>query len=143
MRQTRYDYLYVLAAACPQSGQAIGLLAPHLNTGVMNVFLEEFAKELDADVYAVLILDQTGYHTSDDLKTPANVSLLYLPPYSPELNPIENLWHYLRSHHWANRSYQHYDALRAAACDAWQCACLNPEIIKTVCAALYITQRQN
>ena len=55
-----------------------------------------------------------------------------LPPYLPELNPIENLWHYLRSHYWANRSYADYDDLRYAAIDAWQNVALDPEIIKSV-----------
>ena len=69
---------------------------------------------------------------------PANVTLITLPPYSPELNPAENLWHYLRSHHWSNRAYADYDAIREAACDAWQITCLAPEIIKSVCAVSYL-----
>ena len=60
-----------------------------------------------------------------------------LPPYSPELNPVENLWHYLRSHYWANRSYANYDDLRHAAIDAWRNTALDPEIIKSVCRTSY------
>jgi len=54
----------------------------------------------------VLIWDGAGFHTGKDLVVPGNVSLLRLPPYSPELNPVENLWHYLRSHHWSVLGYR-------------------------------------
>jgi len=60
-----------------------------------------------------------------------------MPPYSPELNPVENLWHYLRSHYRANRIYADYDALCSAAIDAWHKAALNPAIIQSVCCAPY------
>ena len=63
-----------------------------------------------------------------------------LPPYSPELNPIENLWHYLKSHFWSNRAYDDYDALEQAAVDAWEKAVLDPELMKTVCAATYLNR---
>jgi transposase len=72
------------------------------------------------------------------LKVPPNITLIELPPYSPELNPVENLWHYLRSHYWSNRTYPNYDSLMQAAAHAWRQSCLNPETIKTVCAAPYL-----
>jgi transposase len=134
VRQTQYDYLYVLGAVCPGSGQSVGLLAPHLDTGVVNVFLDLFARELQPGVHAVMIWDQAGFHTANDLNVPPNITLIELPPYSPELNPIENLWHYLRSHHWSNRSYEDYLHLRQAAVDAWQTTGLNASLLQTVCA---------
>jgi hypothetical protein len=134
LRQTQYDYLYVLAAVCPESGQACGLLSPHLDTGVMNAFLAQFAAELPADVHAVMVLDRAGWHTAAALKIPENVTLVHLPPKSPELNPAENLWHYLRSHCWSNRLYRDYADLELAAIEAWRRVCLVPELIKSVCA---------
>jgi len=62
------------------------------------------------------------------------VTLIYLPPKSPQLNPAENLWHYLRSHFWSNRLYKTWEDLKAAAIDGWRRVCLSPEILKTVCA---------
>ena len=67
-----------------------------------------------------------GFHRRRQLRVPDNITLLALPAYSPELNPIENLWHYLKSHYWSNRAYADYDALEQAALDAWQHAVLNP-----------------
>ena len=81
----------------------------------MNLFLEQFSGELPAGVHAVLLWDGAGYPTSADLKIPRNVSLIQLLPYSPELNPVENLWHYLRSDYWSLRVYRDYEALEEAA----------------------------
>jgi transposase len=143
VRQTQYGYLYVIAAACPATGQAEGILAPYLNTDTINAFLREFSAAIVPGVQAVLIWDGAGYHTSGRLEVPANVSLIRLPPYSPELNPIENLWHYLRSHHWSNRKYVDYAALETAAIHAWDRVCLIPETIRSVCRAEYLDRALN
>lgn len=116
----------------------MGLLSPHLNTDVVNAFFKQFAKEVDPDVHVVMFWDQAGFHTANKLKPPSNLTLIPLPPYCPELNPIENLWHYLRSHHWSNRAFNDYDALRHAGCEAWQATCLNPTLIQTVCNCGYL-----
>ena len=142
VRQTKYEWLYVLGAVCPQTGQSVGLLCPYLNTKVMNVFLEQFRREVDPAVHVILLWDQAGFHTSKELQIPSNITIVPLPPYSPELNPMENLWHFLRSHYWSNRAYTDYDDLRFAAVDAWQQAALDPDRIKSVCRAAY-TQRLN
>ena len=113
------------------------MLSPNINTDITNVFFEQFRKEADPNVHVVMVWDRAGFHTSKDLKVPDNVTVVSLPPYSPELNPVENLWHYLRSHYWANRSYADYDDLCYAAIDAWQNVALDPEIIKSVCRTSY------
>jgi transposase len=100
----------------------------------MNAFLAQFAAELPPDVHAVMVLDRAGWHTAAALRVPANVTLAHLPPKSPELNPVENLWHYLRSHYWSNRLYATWQDLKAAAVEAWRRVCLVPELVKTICA---------
>lgn len=138
VKQTQYEWLYVMAAVCPQTGQSIGMLSPYISTEIVNVYLKQFATEIDRDVHAVLIWDRAGFHKSKELIIPENITIIELPAYSPELNPVENLWQYLRSHYWSNRSYKDYDALRQAACDAWQRVCLTDEMIKSICQADYI-----
>jgi transposase len=137
VRQTQYEYLWVLATACPETGHTEGLLSPRLNTQVVNSFLELFAATIPENEHAVMVWDGAGFHTAKSLVVPPNITLVQLPPYSPELNPIENLWHYLKSHFWSNRAYADYDELESAALTAWQHAVLNEELIKTVCAAPY------
>jgi transposase len=142
VRQTKYEWLYVIGSVCPQTGQSIGLLSPYISTEIMNIYLQQFSLELAEGVHAVLVWDQAGFHTSRGLKVPENVTIIPLPVYSPELNPVENLWHYFRSHYWANRAYADYDDLRWAAIEAWQKAALDPETIKSVCRTPY-AERNN
>jgi len=142
IRQTQYDYLHVFTAVCPQTGDAHGLVSPHMNTQVMNVFLQQFSETLPADVHAAMVLDRAGWHVAGALKVPANVTLVHLPPKSPELNPTENLWHYLRSHYWANRLYETWEDLKAAAVDAWRRVCLVPELVRSVCADTALRENQ-
>jgi len=108
-----------------------------INSDVINLFIKQFTKEVSHGVHVLLVWDQAGFHKSKKLKIPKNMTILPLPPYSPELNPVENLWHYLRSHYLANRIYADYDALRIAAVDAWRKAALDKEIVKSVCHAKY------
>jgi transposase len=137
VRQTEYRYLWVLGAVCPETGHADGLLSPKLNSQIVNLFLEQFSRTLGPDEHAAMIWDGAGFHISRQLKVPANVTLIQLPPYSPELNPVENLWHYLKSHFWSNRAYADYAELEQAAIDAWQQAVLNANLMKSVCSAPY------
>ena len=138
VRQTQYTFLYVLTAVCASTGAASGLISPTLNAAVVNLFLEQFSQELPAGVHAVLLWDGAGYHTSEDLKIPRNVSLILLLPYSPELNPVENLWHYLRSHYWSLRVYRDYEELEESAVGAWREVCLKPELVGSICNAPYV-----
>jgi transposase len=138
VRQTGFTSLYVLAAVCAATGAVSALIMPELNTAVVNLFLEQFARGLPVGVHAVLIWDGAGFHTGAELVVPSNVSLIRLPPYSPELNPVENLWHYLRAHHWSNRPYQDYDELQEEAAKSMCAVCQDAETIKTVCNAPYL-----
>jgi putative transposase len=141
VRQNGRQWLYVLMAVCAGTGAASALIMPELNTAVVNLFLEQFARELPAGVHAVLIWDGAGFHTGGDLVVPGNVSLIQLPPYSPELNPVENLWHYLRSHHWSNRAYEGYKGLEEEAIRSLRAVCQDVEKLKAICNADYVSRR--
>ena len=141
VRQNGREWLYVLMAVRAATGATSALIMPTLNTAVVNLFLEQFSRELPTGVHAVLIWDGAGFHTGGDLVVPSNVSLIRLPPYSPELNPVENLWHYLRSHHWSNRQYEGYKGLEEEAIRSLQAVCQDGEKIKTICNADYVGQR--
>ncbi len=140
VRQNGREWLYVLMAVCASTGAASALIMPGLNTGVLNLFLEQFSGELPAGVHAVLIWDGAGYHTGNDLVVPSNVSLIPLPPYSPELNPVEGLWHYLRAHHWSNREYEGYEGLKTEAIRSLL-AVSDAKTLKSICNTDYVQQR--
>ena len=82
-------------------------------------------------------MDGAGWHKARTLVVPQNITILHLPPYSPELNPVERLWAYLRSHYLSNRAYKNYKHLLDAGAHAWQQ--LTPELLRTVCACPYLS----
>ena len=137
--QTAYANLRVLSAVCPATGAAEGLVAGSLDTRTVQCFLDQLAESVPAGVHVVLVWDGAGYHSaSKALRVPANVTPVTLPPYSPELNPVERLWLYLREHDWSNRVYKDLAALERAALDAWRRVCLDAELVKTVCRCEYL-----
>lgn len=123
--------MYLFGAVNPQTGASSALLAPTVNTEYMNHHLRFIGEQAGADVHVILVLDRAGWHVAKALEVPANMTLLYLPPYSPELNPVERLWAYLRSHYLSNRIYQDYDDLLEASGHAWNH--LTPEQLCSIC----------
>ena len=95
-RDTRYIWSYIFGAVCPERAEAAALIMPHADTQAMSAHLAEIAKTVASGAHALLILDGAGWHGSAELEVPDNITLLKLPPYSPELNPMENVWAYLR-----------------------------------------------
>jgi transposase len=130
--------LYALAAVCVVTGAVSAMVAEKLDTETLNAFLGQMSRELPEGEHAVLIWDGAGYHTSAGLEVPWNISLILLPPDSPELNPVENLWHYLRSHHWSNRVYRDYEELENEASRSMSAVCLDAEKVKSICNAPYV-----
>lgn len=92
---------------------------PTVCTEAMSIFLERFSAELAPDVHAVLVLDQAGWHGANALRVPDNLTLVPLPPYSPELNPVERVWLHLRDSYLSHRLLDDYDAIASACCSAW------------------------
>jgi transposase len=115
----RFQSLCLFAACRPGSDQAFTLALPDANTKTMSLFLAAFAGQLKPGIHAVLVLDQAGWHGAKRLEVPKNVTLLHLPPYSPELNPVERVWLYLRERFLSNRVLNDHQAILGAACHAW------------------------
>jgi hypothetical protein len=129
--------VYLFGAACPASGAAVGWIMPSSNTLCMNLHLAEISRSVATDVQVVLVLDNAGWHASKTLQVPDNISLVPLPPYSPELNSMEPAWLYLKTHYLSNRVYADHDALYNAGCDAWNRFTADPDRVRTVCAAAW------
>jgi transposase len=131
VKQTQYEWLYLFAAVKPMTGASSAMLAPTVNTAYMNEHLRFISREAGPDKHVVLVLDQGGWHIAKALQVPDNITLLPLPPYSPELNPVERVWAYLRSHYPSNRIYLDYDDLFTTTADAWNRLTANQ--LKTIC----------
>jgi transposase len=96
------------------------IVTPWVNSEAMTVHLAEIAKQVGVGAHAVLVCDGAGWHqTGQRLTVPKNLTLLRLPPYSPELNPIENVWEYLRGNQLSRRLWRCYEDIVEACCDAW------------------------
>jgi transposase len=102
---------YIFGAICPARGVGAGLVLPRCNTQAMQWHLEEISSQVAPGAHAVLILDQAGWHTTKKLAVPENITLLPLPPRSPELNPVENIWQFMRDNWLSNRVFQSYDQI--------------------------------
>ena len=102
-------------------------MLPRVNTAMMHLQLAEISATVSPGAHAVLVVNGAGWHQpGDKLQVPTNISLLHLPPYSPELNPVENVWAYLRANKLSNRVYPTYDAVLDACCDAWNWLVADP-----------------
>lgn len=132
-RDLRYEWAHIIGAVCPGRGCGAALVLPHVNTGAMNLHLAEISRAVKPGSHAVVVLDGAGWHqTGGKLTLPDNISLLHLPPYSPELNPVENVWQYLRQNYLSHRVFDAYDAIVDACCDAWNALIEMPDRIKTI-----------
>ena len=105
----------------------------------MNHHLSEISSQVAANAHAVVILDRAGWHRSQGLVVPGNITLLELPPYSPELNPQERVWEFLRQHHLALRRFLDYTALLDACQDAWRRFIGAPGRIRSLCSYPWAT----
>jgi transposase len=115
----RFASLYLFAACRPGTDEAFALALPEATAASMAVFLAQFARELGPGVHAALVLDRAGWHVARRLAVPENVTLIPLPAYSPELNPVERVWLYLRERFLSHRVLDGYAAVLEAACRAW------------------------
>lgn len=92
---------------------------PWCDTQAMQAHLTEISVSVAPGAHAVVILDQAGWHMSHKLNIPENITLLPLPARAPELNPVENVWQYMRDNWLSNRIFQNYDDIVAHCSDAW------------------------
>jgi len=132
VRQQQYLSTYIYGAVCPSEGKAVGLVLPHTNTLSMQEHLNEISKQICPSKHGVLIHDRAGWHVAKDLVIPENLLMLALPSYSPELNPVEQIWQWLRQHFLSNRAFADYNAILDACCEAWNAFAENDSLIRSL-----------
>ena len=118
-KDQRYDSAYLFGAICPARGIGAGLVMPAANSQAMQAHLDLISHHVAPGAVAVLLLDRAGWHTTPHLKLPANIIPILLPPRDPELNPVENVWQFLRQNWLSNRVFETYQDIVEAACAAW------------------------
>jgi len=108
--QIEREYSYAYAAVSPFDGELVSLVLPTVNADMMSLFLREASYQYPTE-QIVMIMDQAGWHRAKNLEIPNNITLYWLPPYSPELNPVEHLWDQIRERWFYNRIFESLDAV--------------------------------
>jgi len=129
----RFDWTYIFAAVEPAADNGFALVLPTVSTVAMNRFLADFARTLDPDDHAVMVLDGAGWHGSGALLVPENVTLAPLPPYSPQCNPVERVWLFIRERLMSLRYFPDQAAIVDACCHAWNAVVDEPERLRSLC----------
>ena len=120
------------ARSAPSGATGAGLVLSWVNAAAMNLHLQEISRHVAPGAHAVLVLDRAGWHGAAALTIPDNLSLLPLPSYSPELNPVENVWEYLRQNQLSLRVWPGYEAIVETCCQAWNALMAMPERIASI-----------
>ena len=131
-RDRRYAWAYLFGAVCPERAVAAGLVLPHVDTEAMGLHLAGIDRHVAPGAHAVVVLDGAGRHAAADLRVPENLTLLPLPSYSPELNPVENVWEYLRQNKLGHRVWEGYDAIVATCREAWNWLVAAPDRLASI-----------
>lgn len=142
-RDTRYEWVYIFGAVCPDRATTAALVMPKADTEAMSAHLAEISRTVAADAHAVLVLDGAGWHGAKALCVPENITLLPLPPYAPELNPIENVWAYLRANKLAISVFDTYDVIVERCCDAWNFFANDPDTVRSITTRRYAEAVKN
>lgn len=125
------EYIYSLTAVCPENGQISSLIMPTVDTEIMSIFLSHTANVFEGD-FCLMFLDRAGWHRSNELRVPKSMRLLPLPPYSPELNPVEGVWEYLRENYFGNRPLKSLDEVEDRLCQAIRSLIQSPELVRSI-----------
>lgn len=142
-RDARYNWLYIFGAICPHEDKGAALIMPCVNAQAMHAHLETISQGVAKNAHAVVVLDRAGWHTTKRLSVPSNITLLPLPPRSPELNPQENVWAYLRKTKLSNRTFDTADKLMEVCCEAWNALLDEPGRIRSIGSFPWITKAQS
>ena len=132
-RDNRHDSAYLFGAICPALGAGAAIIMPAVNTEAMNEHLKEISAQVTMGAHAVLVLDGAGWHQRGErLIVPPNITLLSLPPYCPELNPMENVWHYPRENTLCATVWDTYETIVQACQKAWRFLIDDPGRIRSI-----------
>jgi hypothetical protein len=133
VRDNRHVSTYIFGAICPERAVGAALIMPYANTSAMNEHLKEISTQVAPGAHAVLVCDGAGWHQrGNKLLVPDNISLLSLPAYSPELNPMENVWDYLRQNKLCAGVWNTYDDIVEACQKAWNFIARDPDRIRSI-----------
>jgi transposase len=107
-------------------------MLPTANTEAMQMHLDEISRNVARKAHGAVLMDRAGWHTTGKLKVPKNLTIILLPSRSPELNPVENIWQFMRDNWLSNRVFKSYEDIVALCCDAWNKLVVQPWKIMSI-----------
>ena len=128
----RTSSVYIFGAICPQEGKGAALVLPRCDTQAMSLHLAEVAQAVAPGAHGAILMDRAGWHRAKDLVVPDNLTLVLLPARAPELNPVENIWHFLRDNWLSSRVFASYTDIVDHCCYAWNRLIDQPWIIMSI-----------
>lgn len=138
-RDLRHEAVYLFGAVCPERDTGVALVLPTVGTTAMQAMLDELSQAVTPGAQAVVIMDRAGWHIAAALDVPDNLTPIFLPPYSPELNAIERVWLYLRERFLSHRVWRTYDDILDACCQAWNALVDETDRIRSLCSLDWAT----
>jgi transposase len=139
IKQKQFISANIFGVVCPDLDNSFALILPYKNTSMMQLFLNEFSKTIPTGKHVALIIDRAGWHITQNLQKPQNISFVFLPPYSPELNPIEQLWQQLKQKYLSNRCFKNYKDILSSVTSAWKSFTNVKGTIKSLCSRSWAT----
>lgn len=125
------EYTYAYAAVSPSDGVLVSLVLPVVNAHAMSLFLSEVSQR-HPNEFILMVMDKAGWHKAKDLKVPQNMRIIFLPPYSPELNPAEHLWEEIREKWFPNQVFNSLNGVESVLVDALDSLEQSPEKVASI-----------
>jgi len=125
------EYVYAMTAVSPRDGRLTSLIMPWVDAETMSIFLAHIEQTFAGD-FCLMLLDGAGWHRARELRVPATIKLISLPPYSPELNPVEHIWEYLRENSFKNFSLNSLDEVVDILAEGLSFLSQQPEIVRSM-----------
>lgn len=134
VRQQQYINTYIFGSVCPAQGVAEAIISPECNSDAMHHHMKQISNATKEGRFAVVVMDRAGWHTSEKIYDFKNVAPIFLPPYSPELNPMEQVWAWIKDHFLSNRVFDNYFDIEKSSCAAWNKFVSNNNLFKSMCS---------
>ena len=129
---------YIIGSVCPGKASTEAIISPYCNSDAMHQHLKQISESTEHGRTAVVVMDRAGWHTTDKIYDFPNVVPLFLPAASPELNPMEQVWQWLKDHFLSNRVFDNYEDIEDSSCRAWNIFSNSFDLIRSLCNPIWI-----
>ncbi|MFT6207587.1 MAG: transposase [Colwellia sp.] len=133
VRQQQFQNAHIYGAVCPATGQTEAIISPILSMEMMKIHLQQIADATPEGRHAVVIMDCASWHADKVAEDIEKITIIHLPPYSPELNPVEQVWQWLRQRKLANSCFSGYENIVDRVSDAWNAFREDANRVKSMC----------